>query len=143
MGKGALTANDPRLRMHSLGYVSDEAKKFLVYSAVDAVIHPAPVDNLPNVLVEALACGTPAIGLPVGGVPEIIRPGGSGWLAAEANAASLANAVSQALGDLANGCNLRETCRKQAEAHFSSKVQAQRYEALFREQLQKNRRIAG
>jgi glycosyltransferase involved in cell wall biosynthesis len=43
------------------------------YSAADLYIHGTRADTFPNVILEALACGTPVIGTAVGGVPEQIK----------------------------------------------------------------------
>ena len=128
MGHGRLAVADPQIRVCPLGWIADDSTKALVYSAADALLHPAPVDNFPNVLLEALACGTPAIGLPVGGVPELIRPGASGWLAAAVSAEALGRAIDAALD---SGADLRGTCRGIAEAEFPLALQAQRYERLW------------
>lgn len=79
-------------------------------------------------VLEALACGTPAIGLPVGGVPELIRPGVSGWLAADVSAAALGQAIDAALD---SGVDLRAACRQLAETAFPLALQAVRYGQLF------------
>ena len=106
---------------------SDE--KRLAYSAADALLHPAPVDNFPNVVLEAMACGTPTIALPVGGLPEMVRPGVSGWLADQATPAALGDAVDRAL----LGDRLRESCRDLAKREYSLDLQGQRYVQLFAE----------
>lgn len=128
MGHGRLDIADSLIRVHSLGWIDDDNIKALAYSAADALLHPAPVDNFPNVLLEAFACGTPAIGLPVGGIPEQIRPGVTGWLAAAVSAAALGRAIDEALADPAD---LRGTCRAVAEAEYPLALQADRYERLF------------
>jgi glycosyltransferase involved in cell wall biosynthesis len=130
MGHGRLEIADPRVRVHPLGWIDDDRAKALAFSAADALLHPAPVDNFPNVLLEAFACGTPAIGLPVGGIPEQIRPGVSGWLAADASTEALGRAIDVALDDRAD---LRGACRALAEAEFSVGLQAERYRRLFGE----------
>jgi glycosyltransferase involved in cell wall biosynthesis len=114
MGQGAIACDDPNIHVHPCGWVSDETMKALVYSAADALLHPAPVDNFPNVVLEAFACGTPTIAMPVGGLPELVRPGVSGWLAESATPAALGRAVDRAIGDLSLGENMRESCRQLA-----------------------------
>jgi glycosyltransferase involved in cell wall biosynthesis len=128
MGHGRLEVADPSLHVRALGWIDDDRTKALAYSAADAVLHPAPVDNFPNVLLEGFACGTPAIGMPVGGVPELIRPGISGWLAAEPTADALGRTIDAALD---SELDLRESCRALAEADFAMALQAQRYTDLF------------
>jgi glycosyltransferase involved in cell wall biosynthesis len=128
MGHGRLDVADPQIHVVPLGWLEDDRTKALAYSAADLVLHPAPVDNFPNVLLEAFACGTPAVGLPVGGVPEQIRPGVSGWLAEEVSARALGRAVDEALG---SGADLRAACRALAEAEFPLALQARRYTRLF------------
>lgn len=128
MGYGRLDIADPHIRVHELGWIDDDRTKALAYSAADALVHPAPVDNFPNTLLEAFACGTPAVGLPIGGVREQIRPGVSGWLAADPSAEALGQAVDQAI---ASGEDLRAACRALAEREYGMALQAERYGKLF------------
>jgi glycosyltransferase involved in cell wall biosynthesis len=128
MGHGRLDVADPQFRVHPLGWLDDDRAKALAYSAADALLHAAPVDNFPNVLLEAFACGTPAIGLPIGGVAEQIRPGVSGWLAAAVSPEALGHAIDVALDDHAD---LRGACRALAQAEFPLGLQAERYRQLF------------
>lgn len=123
----------PGQSTHNLGYVDHERTRVLAYSAADLLVHPAPVDNLPNVVLEAMACGTPVIGLPVGGVPEMVRPGLTGWLAVEPSAEALAAAIGEALEALRAGTDLRETCRRTATTEYDQCLQSSRYSALFEE----------
>ena len=131
MGQGRLIIPDAGVRVVSLGYVGETEKIVQAYNAADAVLHAAPVDNLPNVAVEAVACGTPVIGMPVGGVAEIIVPGVSGWLSQQATLASLGEAVTRALGEIEQGQDLRHSCRTRAEQEYAADIQAARYGKLF------------
>jgi len=138
MGRGDIKIDDSLIEVHPLGYIDDNAKKSLAYSAADVLVHPAPVDNFPNTILEALACGTPTVAMPVGGVPEIVRPGVSGWLADAATPEALGRAVDRALHDLSLGKDLRESCRTLAEKEYSLELQGRRYFELFKD-LQKRR----
>jgi glycosyltransferase involved in cell wall biosynthesis len=131
LGEGPLAIRDPEITVHALGYVDHDRTKVLAYNAADVSVHPAPVDNLPNTVLEALACGTPVIGLPIGGVPEMVRPGKTGWLADAATAEALAAALAQALDDVVSGIDMRQSCRQVADDEYSQDLQASRYVHLF------------
>ncbi len=131
LGKGSLAVDTPGVTVQSLGHIDHERTKVLAYCAADILVHPAPVDNLPNVVMESIACGTPVVAFPIGGVPDMVRPGQTGWLAQEVSAISLAGALDQALTDIASGSDLRPSCRAVAEADYSVQLQAQRYLTLF------------
>lgn len=142
MGMGRLEVDAPGVAMHQLGYVEDESTKVLAFNAADAFVHSAPVDNLPNVVLEAIACGTPVVGFAIGGVPEMVRPGRTGWLARSLASGALASAIEQALKDLDDGIDLRASCRDLAVAEYGDNLQAERYAALFCESNMTSRETA-
>jgi glycosyltransferase involved in cell wall biosynthesis len=119
------------VHVHQLGYVDHERTKVLAYSAADIFVHPAPVDNLPNVVLEALACGTPVVGFAIGGVPDMVRRGQTGWLCDSVSPMAMAATLEEALRDLDSGLELRASCRSVAETEYDSSLQARRYVALF------------
>lgn len=130
MGGGRLPLDVPGVHHHALGWIGDESVRALAYSAADVLLHPAPVDNFPNVVLEALACGTPVVGLAVGGVPEMVRPNVTGWLATAPTAAALGEALTLALAE--SGPDWRRTCRQGVEKHYLMSHQAHRYGELYR-----------
>lgn len=132
MGNGPLPSAMDGVNLRPLGYVQDERTKVLAYNAADLLVHPAPVDNLPNSVIEAMACGTPCVGFAVGGVPDMVRPGQTGWLAEEISPLAFARALEVALGELNHGVDFRGSCRSLAEDEYGSDLQAQRYLQLFR-----------
>jgi glycosyltransferase involved in cell wall biosynthesis len=133
LGAGRLPIEVDGIHLRSLGYIDHERTKVLAYNAADLFVHPAPVDNLPNVVMESIACGTPVVGFRVGGIPEMVRTGQTGWLANEVCPEAFARAIESALADLKNGLDLRPTCRRVAEAEYTSELQAQRYLKLYQE----------
>jgi len=70
-----------------------------VLAAADAVLLSSSWENFPNVLVEALAAGTPVIATQVGGVPEIVEDGVNGLLVAPGDVDALAAAIRRFFGD--------------------------------------------
>ncbi|MEO7318927.1 MAG: glycosyltransferase [Chthoniobacteraceae bacterium] len=111
-----------------LGYISDERAKALAYSAADLLLHPAPTDNLPNTVVEALACGTPVIAFRTGGLPDMVHPPTTGWLVETLSSAALGGMLSRALDQ---PFPAREAIRAFAEASYAPSKQAAAYRELF------------
>ncbi|HUB82398.1 MAG TPA: glycosyltransferase family 4 protein [Bryobacteraceae bacterium] len=62
-----------------------------------ALVLPSLAENFPSVILEAFALGRPAIATYVGGIPELVEPGKSGWLAPAGDAGALAAAMQEAL----------------------------------------------
>ena len=60
------------LEAYPLGYVNDEQRIVDVYHAADVFVLPSLSENLPNTIMEAMACGVPCVGFKVGGIPEEI-----------------------------------------------------------------------
>lgn len=79
----------------SIEYIDNEMDLPYLYSAVDAVILPSREDNLPNVMLEALACGVPVIASPVGGCLDFIVSGKNGALIAEISVEGIKKAIFQ------------------------------------------------
>ena len=131
LGHGHLPVASEGIRLFSLGHIDHERTMVLAYNAADLLMHAAPVDNLPNVVVEAIACGTPCAGFAVGGMPDMVRGGLTGWLAQDVSATSLAGVVDDALAGIQQGVDLRSSCRTIAEEEYDAQLQARRYLALF------------
>jgi len=130
-GRGAFRVKNDDIKVYQMGYVNPERVKALVYNASDLLIHPAPVDNLPNTVMEAIACGTPVVAFPVGGVTDMVRPRRTGWLADEVSPEELAETIDSAIEDMRQGVKLQDSCRDVAKAEYSSELQAKRYIELF------------
>lgn len=133
MGSGTLRSQIPGVLDFPLGYIDHERTRALAYSAADIYLHPAQADNLPNTVMEAISCGTPVVAFSVGGIPELVRPGVTGWLVDEQTPSALAVTLEQALYEVNNDGVLSRSCRETAEREFSMNLQVERYQALFRE----------
>lgn len=85
----------------------DREEVVALYRAADAMLNPSHVDNMPNSVLEALACGLPVISTNVGGVPYILTHEESGLLVPPADPEALATAVLR----LGNDQSLRDRLR--------------------------------
>lgn len=136
MGRGGGFQAPPGVEIFPLGEVSGDAALSAAYAAADFFVHPAGADNQPLTVMEAIACGAPVVGLPVGGVAEMIAGGGDcGWVAANASPEGLADALRQALSVGDGARELSSRCRAHAEAHYGADRQAKAYLGLAERML--------
>ena len=76
-----------------LPYISKVEDMARLYAAVDVFVTPSLSDNLPNTIMEAMACGTPCVGFNVGGIPEMIDHRENGYVARYKDARDLADGI--------------------------------------------------
>ena len=81
------------LTAYPLGYVNEEQRIVDVYHAADVFVLPSLSENLPNTIMEAMACGVPCVGFKVGGIPEEIDHRRNGYVAEYRNAEDLARGI--------------------------------------------------
>lgn len=74
-------------------YIHDEETMALYYAAADLLIYPSLADNCPLVVLEAMACGLPAVSFKTGGIPELICHGEDGYLADYKNEAEFIKGI--------------------------------------------------
>ena len=91
---GAIDLDVP---MHRIGKLRDIVSLNLLYSACDVFVLPALQDNLPNTLMEALACGTPCVAFDTGGVGDLLQHQENGYLAQLADTADLLQGIKWSL----------------------------------------------
>ena len=92
-GKAEEVASQLPLPCYPLGYISDERRIVSVYNSADVFVLPSLEDNLPNTIMESMACGVPCVGFQVGGIPEMIDHRRNGYVAALGNSADLATGI--------------------------------------------------
>lgn len=77
------------LPVYPTGYVSDQHRIIDIYNCADLFVLPSLEDNLPNTIMEAMACGVPCVGFNTGGIPEMIDHRQNGYVARERDASDL------------------------------------------------------
>jgi glycosyltransferase involved in cell wall biosynthesis len=89
------------------------------YMAADVVVLPYRNITQSGVLLSTMAFGKPAIVTAVGGLPEVIRPGKTGWVVPPENVPALADAMSEALADPVRCEQMGESAKQEALERFS------------------------
>lgn len=124
-------APDFGMKVSYIPHLSDEQSQVLLYSASDVLVAPSTQENLSNTVLEALACGTPAVAFDVGGMPDLISHRLNGYLARPFEPVDLANGIEWVLDSPSRHHELCVNAREMAVRRYQFKVVAGRYQALY------------
>lgn len=124
--------------VYKMGYLSDEKDIASLYSAVDLFVTSSLDENLPNTIMEAMACGTPCVGFDTGGIPEMIDHKENGYVARYEDAADLADGILWVLENNRSR-ELSEACRKKVESAYEESIVAAQYIDLYKTLSDKKR----
>ena len=116
--------------IYPMNYVSNEKELVDIYNAVDLYVTPSLQDNLPNTIVEAMACGIPCIGFNVGGIPQMIDHLHNGYVAEYQSSKDLANGFHWALTEGEYESLSEEACRKAVSSYSESTI-AKKYVEIY------------
>ena len=127
-------ADQLTLPVYPLGYVNDERLIVNVYRAADVFVTPSLEDNLPNTIMESLACGVPCIGFKVGGIPEMIDHQKNGYVAAYRDAEDLTRGLHWVLCE-ANQAELVRAAVQKVSRCYSQQRVALKYTEVYNEAI--------
>ena len=122
------------LPVFPLGYVSDERQIVNIYRSADVFVTPSLEDNLPNTIMEAMACGAPCVGFKVGGIPEEIDHQKNGYVAAYRDAEDLARGIHWVLQE-ADYEALSKSAVTKVSRSYSQQSVALKYTEVYNEAL--------
>ena len=111
-------------------YINNVEDMALLYACVDVFVTPSLSDNLPNTIMEAMACGTPCVGFNVGGIPEMIDHKENGYVARYRDARDLAEGIRYALAG-ENHAHLSMAARDKVMRCYSEEAVAKQYLAEY------------
>ncbi|SRR5712692_9620457 len=113
-----------------LGYREDPSD---LYRQMTVLLIPSRSEGLPNVALEAMAHGIPVVASAVGGVPEVVSDGATGFLASAEDAGRLAAAVVQLLQDAALRRQFGQQARKDVTSLFSLDARLRALAGIYEE----------
>jgi len=109
------------------GYLHDDEKLRLLYSAADAVAVPSRLETFGQTASEAHACGTPVVAFNTGGLADIVAHRETGYLATPFDVQDLATGIEWVLGAAQSGPGLGSAARDRACRLWDSPVVARQY----------------
>jgi len=131
IGKNCPEFEDQVKHIH-LGNIESDLLLSLIYSAADVFVIPSLQDNLPNTVMESMACGTPVVGFHVGGIPDMVRNDITGLLVPSEDVSALQDAIISIFNDEEKLEKMSFNCRKIAAQEYTLEIQANRYADLYK-----------
>jgi glycosyltransferase involved in cell wall biosynthesis len=103
------------------------------YNKVKLVVIPSKCEGLPNVLLEAVSCGTPVLATPVGGIPDIIIEGETGFILENPSPEEIARKVIYILEDMDRLKRVSLKAKKLVNEQYSFDASITRYAGIIRD----------
>ncbi|MES2428808.1 MAG: glycosyltransferase family 4 protein [Bacteroidota bacterium] len=117
-------------KVHELNLIISQEELAEIYSMADVFVTPSLEDNLPNTIMEALACGTPVVAFNTGGIPEMIDHQQNGYLAQFKSAADMAKGLYEML-NTTDSTKLSANARQKVLDNYTNEKVAQQYINLY------------
>jgi glycosyltransferase involved in cell wall biosynthesis len=124
----------PGVRFWQTGFVQDRVRLGLLLSAADLFLFTSIEDNLPIMVQEAMAAGTPVVGFGAGGLPEMVDHGRTGWLCAAGQQGELNFLLRRSLSSGSLG-DVGRAAQSVVRTRFSFDDFGERHLALYRQLL--------
>ena len=120
----------PVVQTKSIAYVESDNQLRLLYQAADMLVMPTLMDNLPNTIAEASACGLPTVAFGVGGVPQMVETGVNGYLAQPASVDDLTRGIISCL-TTNSLLSMQRNARVRAVNNYSEKAVVEAYLKIY------------
>lgn len=141
VGEGPIRSQvESLIREHNLGnrvqMMGHREDVDAVLRGLDILVIPSTAhEGVPQIGMQAMACGTPVVGSDTGGIPEIIRPGRTGRIFPSGNAEALAAALTEALNESAKTRALAAAAVEEARHSHSIEGMLDTLDALYARHL--------
>jgi len=128
-------ALEARARVLGLGdrvrFLGERPDVEALLPAMDVFVLSSREEGIPNALLEAMAAGRPAIATAVGGTPEVLRDGVTGWIVPAGAPEPLARALEEAMTQPEEAARRGAAARRAAQESMSIEAMVRRHEAFY------------
>ena len=133
-----LEANAKRLGLEkSVIFAGQQDQSYDFMNMMDVFVLPSLHEGIPMVVLEALALQRPVVATRVGGIPEVIEHGQTGFLAEPSDASSLARLLQRLVEDLPMAVSIGKAGRTRVEEKFTARTMAGKTAELYEQVLSK------
>jgi glycosyltransferase involved in cell wall biosynthesis len=119
--------------LHLTGHIPDDDAFKSAYAACDLFVLPSEYEAFGIVLVEAMACEKPCVGSNMGGIPEVIDDGKTGFIVDYADSGKLSDAMNRILDDDRRARDMGRLGRKRVEERFTWEKVVDELESVYGE----------
>jgi N-acetyl-alpha-D-glucosaminyl L-malate synthase BshA len=120
-------------------FLGEQDQVVPLLSASDVFLLPSAQESFGLAALEAMACSVPVVASRVGGLPEVVEDGVSGFLHAPGDRDGMADSVLRLLNDEGARAEIAEAARRRANEHFCDSSIVPLYEAYYRHVLEEVR----
>jgi glycosyltransferase involved in cell wall biosynthesis len=136
LGGGLWPRNLTGVETVQMGSIGSPRLQSIFYSALDVFAMPSQIETFGMVAMEAMACGTPVVAFPAGGLADVVAHGETGWIEPEfGNVAGFSQLLQRMMNHPAERNAMGIAARQRVVEHFSDTLMAARYKKIFHELL--------
>ena len=117
--------------VHWLGDINNDQMLVWLYSSAHLLVVPSRAEAFSQVCLEAQACGLPAVGFDIGGLPDIINHEKTGWISKAYDTSDFSSGMQWVLEDEDLRKTMAINARKNVLEKFSPEVVAKQYLQLY------------
>jgi glycosyltransferase involved in cell wall biosynthesis len=121
-------------RTYEYSTINEEKELAELYSLADVFVTPSLEDNLPNTVMEAMACGTPVVAFNTGGLPEMVDHMHNGYLAKFKSSEDIAMGICEVING-GKTAIMRENARQKVLDNYTNATVAKQYIEVYQSAL--------
>jgi len=119
------------IKVFQTGRITNTDEIVKAYNCANLYLAPSLQDNLPNTVIEALACAIPVVAFNTGGLPDMVDHLQNGYLAQLKSSSDLANGIYYCIKDKENTQKLSDNARKKVLSSFTPEKVANMYKGFY------------